>query len=316
MNAGEFDIIDAISRKFPSLDSSDDAAFIPLENGSTMVLTCDELVEDVHFKRHWLTCENIGHKAVASAISDIAASGAIPRFILTALSIPNSYEKSDIEAIYDGISKYLSEHNIDLVGGNVTSSLNGLSITTTAIGYAEFPIHRKYAFVNDIICVTGELGRPALFLNETLENNTPIKNIPDFIKEKFVSPNAQLFAGQVIGNSGLVHAMCDISDGFLADLDNILKSSNKGAIVNIDKLPISKNTIDYAQNKNLNPYHIAASSGEEYELIFTMSEENYEELYSQLECDITIVGRIINQDFQIFENEKQINLKNLGFKHF
>ncbi|MFP4458239.1 MAG: thiamine-phosphate kinase [Candidatus Zixiibacteriota bacterium] len=312
MKYGEFELIDKISSLFSALDSSDDAAFIPSGNGY-IVLTCDEMSEDIHYRRNWLDFIQIGYRAVSAAVSDLAACGASSGAILTAIAIPDNLEESHILEIYKGIARFTDEFDIELKGGNIAKSTNGIKIVTTAVGYVDYPIKRSQARTDDIICITGDIGRSGFALNKLLTDDVISSNR---ILEKFICPKPRLEIAKALSELNIVHSMADISDGLIADLKHILDASNKGAIIHLDKINIDKSIKDfYADKKKM---HIdAANSGEEFELIMTMSEKNLQKAQKAIYGNIWPIGQIIDSGYEVFYKGEMINNDRFkGFRHF
>lgn len=312
MKYGEFELIDKISGLFPSLDSSDDAAFIPSGNGY-IVLTCDEMSENVHYKKEWMSFMQIGYRAVSAAVSDLAACGASSGAILTAIAIPDALEENDILEIYKGIAQFTDEFDIELKGGNIAKSTTGLNIVTTAVGYVDYPIKRSEARDGDIICITGDIGRSGFALNRLLAD----KNIgSNRISEKFISPKPRLELAKTLSELNIVHSMADISDGLLADLMHILGASNKGAIIELEKINIDAALEKLFEDKK-QMYIDAANSGEEYELVMTISENNLDTAKKALNGEIWPIGKITESGFRALYEGEEIEKSNLkGFRHF
>jgi len=313
MEIDEFSLIKSISKLFHRLDVSDDAAFIPVGIDSFIVLTIDDFVEDIHYKENWFSPEEIGFKAVSAATSDIPACGAKPEYILTAISVPNTTNEDFILRVYKGIKEFTEKFNIKLIGGNVTKSPYGFRITTTVLGYSSYPVKRSGAKINDLICVTGDLGKSALALDALLNN----KSIPDEILKRFLKPVARVETGKLIGEKRLANSMADISDGLISDIIHILEASNVGAEIYLNKLPVSDIVAKYSKENSIDPYLIAAKSGEEYELVFTTSQEKFDYLKYNLQQDISVFGKIVEKDLVIFYNDQIIDKNEMfGFNHF
>lgn len=314
MNAGEFDLIKDINRIFPELDSSDDAAFIPLASNGWLILTVDQQVEDIHYRREWLTPEETGYKAVASAVSDISSCSGKPLGVLSSISIPSDLSKEYIQRVYAGMREFLAPNNIPLQGGNITGSVKGLSISTTVLGYSENPVKRNGAKAGDGIFITGEIGYPKAFLDIMLNNIQ--ETMPQ--KGKFAKPPTRIAEGLLCGKSGFVHAMTDISDGLISDLVHILDASSSPssqlkAEIELSSLPLSEHATEFFKSLCLNPFIEAAKSGEEYELIIICPKEKAPELG----FDTTYIGEITDKENTFLYNGKKIDPRLLtGFSHF
>ena len=297
----EFQLIDKIAKMFPNLDQNDDAAFIPLLSGGYMVVTCDQFTEGIHYFPHWTEAESIGYRAVAAAISDVFASGGIPRYIFTAISIPE--DSSFVLDVYKGIKKLCQDYKLELYGGNVTKSPKGFSITTTAIGFADIPVRRSNARTDDLIGITSKIGSSAVFLKNQLAG----LNISKELRTAWEKPKLLK-----IPDPQYIHAACDISDGLAADLKHILDASGKSCIVNLEDIPLTNEAIKYIEEYPDAFNEIALSSGEEYSLILTFSPE-YLDLISR-ETPVNIIGKITDDAPILLHFNKVVDWPK-GFDH-
>jgi len=254
----EFDLIRRLLDTWGARASGigDDAAVIAVPHGEQLVASTDASVENVHFKRGWMTPREIGARAATAALSDIAAMGARPLGLLLALGLPESWQ-SDAEAIADGVGAMSSAVSCPIVGGNVTRS-SDLTLTVTVLGAAARPLSRAGARAGDIIYVTGRLGGPGAALKALLEGREPEPRA----RARFVAPTARIGEGRWLANHGAT-ALIDISDGLLADAGHLANASAVSLSLDVDAVPC------------LDGYdaRTALTSGEEYELLVSVPHE-------------------------------------------
>lgn len=304
---GEFGLIDHISQfvkvSHPSTlkGIGDDAAVLDPGNKKVVVST-DMLVEGVHFDLSYVPLKHLGYKAVAVNISDIYAMNAIPEQITVSLSISSKYTLEAIEEIYAGINMACENYKIDLVGGDTTSSLKGLSISITAIGYADEQdiVYRNGAQEKDLICVSGSVGaayaglqllerEKKLFLENP--NVQPDLSGHDYVLERQLKPEPRADVIRQLKEQGFKPtAMIDISDGLASEILHICKQSGTGCRIMANKLPIDQGVYAVAEEMNLNAFTMAMNGGEDYELLFTVSPADYDKLLNI--PDVAIIGFI------------------------
>jgi thiamine-monophosphate kinase len=248
----EFDALRGLLRQWGSVavGIGDDAAVLDVPTGHRLIVSADNSVEDVHFRRDWLTPEEIGWRATQAAMSDLAAMGAAPLGILVALSVPASW-RVDLGALAAGIGEAARALGAPIVGGDVTDSAR-LSLSITAMGHATTPIRRSGAKVGDTLFVTGVLGGPAAALAAWQAGGTP----GEAHRARFARPVARLAAGAWLARSG-AHAAIDISDGLAGESSHIAAASNVRCVIDVDRVPCMAGVAPA----------VALSSGEEYELL-------------------------------------------------
>lgn len=252
----------------------DDAAVIYPTGGDFLLLSSDMLVEGVHFIYGKISPFQLGHKAIAVSLSDIAAMGGIPRHVLVSMAIPPKVTVAEVVDIYSGMKTILSRYSVNLVGGDTVFS-PVLTIDVTVLG--ESPHHslvmRSGAKSGDIIMVTGELGKSAAGL-EILRNSHLSEKISMADKEDLLSahltPEPRLAQSALLVNLGFITSMMDLSDGLAGDLRHICESSGVGAKIDIKSLPVSQGTQKLAGLMAKNAIDWALSGGEDYELLFTV----------------------------------------------
>ncbi|UZR95065.1 thiamine-phosphate kinase [Chondrinema litorale] len=281
----------------------DDAAVI--EAGDHVkVVTTDMLVEGVHFDLSYVPLKHLGYKSVVVNISDIAAMNAIPKQITMSVAISNRFSKEAIDEFYEGVFTACEQYKVDLIGGDTTSSRSGFVISVTAIGEAkkEEVVYRNTAKDKDIICATGDLGGAYVGL-QVLErekqeflsnpNMQPQLDRFEYVVMRQLKPEARMDLIHEFRELGIVPtSMIDISDGLASEILHITRSSGVGAVLFEDKLPIEKQMLETltSEFENLSASTCVLNGGEDYELLFTISQEDYEKIKTHK--DISFIGYI------------------------
>jgi thiamine-monophosphate kinase len=307
---GEFALIEQISKsveiKNPETLTGigDDGAVINNGELATVVST-DMLVEGVHFDLTFHPLKHLGYKSVIVNLSDICAMNASPKQILTSIAISNRFSLEAVEELYEGMRAACERYGVDLVGGDTTSSVSGLILSITAIGTAkkEHISYRSGAKENDLLCVTGDLGGAYMGL-QLLEREKKIflenPNIQhdlggnDYILERQLKPEARKDIIDKLLQLGVVPtSMIDISDGLSSEVMHICKESNVGCNIYEDKIPIDPQTFERAREFGLDPTVCALNGGEDYELLFTINQSDYEKI--RMDLDVSIIGHITDK---------------------
>ena len=266
---GEFGLIDRISRGVTvgsgvRLGIGDDAAWIDHPQGSSLVTT-DMLIEGIHFNLKWTSLTDLGYKALAVNLSDIAAMGGTPAYVLLSLGIPANFDSKKIDELYRGVNELAAKHEITIVGGD-TNTAHSLLISVCLIGHPpKKPICRSGADVGDDLYVTGTLGDAAFGLNLLRDKYRLRSRAVAQLLKRHRRPTPRLAAGALLARRNLATAMIDISDGLIQDLGHICRNSRVGAIIEREKLPIS---IPLRALAGPNSMRYALSGGEDYELLF------------------------------------------------
>jgi thiamine-monophosphate kinase len=291
---GEFGLIDHLTKNNETKQSStilsigDDAAVID-HGGMQTVISTDLLVEGIHFDLSYTPLKHLGYKSVVVNISDIYAMNATPTQIVLSIAISNKFSVEALDEFYDGVYAACEKYNVDLVGGDTTSSQRGFVISITAIGEVaqnKF-VKRDGAKPNDLICVSGDLG--AAFLGLTiLEREKKIFEEtgaqPDlenqtYIVGRMLKPEARKDVVEYFAEHNIMPtSMMDISDGLSSELLHICKQSNVGCVLHEEKIPFNEDMKDFAYKLELDPTACALSGGEDYELLFTVSQADYEKI--------------------------------------
>jgi thiamine-monophosphate kinase len=292
---GEFGLIEHLTRNNETVQAGtilsvgDDAAVID-QFGKQSVITSDLLLEDIHFDLTYTPLKHLGYKAVAVNLSDVYAMFATPTHILVSIGISNRFSVEAIDEFYKGVYAACDRYQVDLIGGDTSSSKKGFVISVTAIGEVapnKF-VTRSGAKKNDLICVTGTLGDAYLGL-QLLEREKRI-----FLENPRVQPNLDnqsFLVGRILKpepradiiewlheNDVTPTAMIDISDGLSSELLHICKQSNAGCLIYEDKIPVSTEAYALAEIFGLSALTCALSGGEDYELLFTIRQEDYDKV--------------------------------------
>ena len=296
---GEFGLIERVRRSTApgrgvNLGIGDDAAWVQTRSGSC-VLTADLLIEGVHFDLKWTSLYALGHKTLAVNMSDIAAMGGTPAYLLLSLGIPASFESEDVEEFYRGIGSLALKNRVSLVGGD-TSVAKSLFISACLVGDAPYrPITRAGAHLGDDIYVTGTLGDSALGLTLLKRKSPKLKQrAAKFLLSRHHFPTARVQAGAILAREKLARAMIDVSDGLLQDLGHICKARRLGAIIREENLPLSK---AYRSLAGRDGTDYALVGGEDYELLFCAARRHrlrIARVGGRLDIPITRIGTCVN----------------------
>jgi thiamine-monophosphate kinase len=282
----------------------DDAATIN-NSGQVTLVSTDMLVEGVHFDVMYTPLKHLGYKSVIVNISDILAMNAVPTHITVSIAISNRYSIEALTEFYEGIHLACKMYKIDLIGGDTTSSPRGMIISVTAMGQAqkEDVVYRNGARKGDIICVTGDLGAAYLGL-QILEREKqiylehpgvqPELASSQYLIERQLKPEIARGAIDYFRQAGIKPtAMIDVSDGLASEIYHICNQSDVGATIEEGKVPIHPDTERTAIEMNLDPITCALHGGEDYELLFTIREEDLEKI--RYMPDVFIIGDIVDQ---------------------
>lgn len=307
---GEFGLINHLTRDIVIRHSEsikgvgDDAAIINCGNGRVHVITTDLLIEGIHFDLTYHPLRHLGYKAVIVNLSDIYAMNARPKQITVSVGISNRFSVEAMEELYEGIHHACEQYEVDLIGGDTSSSNKGLVISITAIGEGknEDIIYRNGAQIGDLICITGDLGAAYLGLQilerekQIFKENPAIK--PDLEEERYLierqlKPEARKDLIDIFQETKVKPtAMIDVSDGLSSDILHICTQSNVGCTLYEDKLPIASESTERALQFNISPVTAALNGGEDYELLFTIPADDESKISRY--PGITIIGAITN----------------------
>ena len=329
---GEFGLIGRLTDNLKSINSStlkgvgDDAAVIKSGDNAILVST-DLFLEGIHFDLTYFPLKHLGYKSVVAAVSDIFAMNATPTQITIALGLSSKMKLELVEELYDGFKLACEELKIDIVGGDTTTSLTGLTISITAIGtaLANDVVYRNGAKANDLICVTGDLGAAYMGL-QLLEREKYVfeetkVNAPDFIGKEYVLER-QLRPTAPSGLIGYLKylevkptSMIDVSDGVASDVRQICIASNVGCKIYEDKLPIDHTTSITAEEMGVNPTVAALNGGEDYEILFTISISDFDKFTKESSMPMYVIGHITSEPEYILvtASGQEVELKAQGW---
>lgn len=329
---GEFGLIGRITGPFDIKNKEtkfgvgDDAAIIGMDGSA--VVTTDMLLEGIHFDLSYMPLQHLGYKAVAVNVSDIAAMNAVPKQVTVSIGLSNRFSVEAVEVLYSGIRAACEQYKVDLIGGDTTSSASGLVISVTAIGNVEEGkiVKRSGAQDKDIICVTGDLGAAYMGL-QVLEREKqvylanpdmqPQLEKYDYIVQRQLKPEARVDIIHELADLKIVPtSMIDISDGLASELIHIAKSSNKGVCIYEENLPVYKLTYDTAYEFKIDATTCVLNGGEDYELLFTINQGDYEKVKNH--NDIHFIGYIQGIDegnVMVSKGGNKVPLQAQGWDH-
>ncbi|MBN1650764.1 MAG: thiamine-phosphate kinase [Bacteroidales bacterium] len=295
---GEFRLIDRLTKSVATRQKStvlgigDDAAILNFKKNQVLLST-DLLIEGVHFDMSYMPLKHLGYKAIMVNLSDIAAMNALPTQITVGLAVSNRYSVEALEEIYAGMLLACEKYNVDLVGGDTTSSTSGLIIAITVLGEAPQKniVKRSTAKSGDLIVVSGDLGAAYAGLlllkreKEVFEKDPSIQ--PDlegytYVLERQLRPEARVDMVERFADLNLnPTSMIDISDGLASEIIHLCEESTLGCQIYEEKIPIDPQTVTVAETFNMHPVTCALNGGEDYELLFTVSQSDFEKINGQ-----------------------------------
>lgn len=332
---GEFGLIDILTQDFQLknkksiLGVGDDAAEIRINDDESLLVSTDSLVEGVHFNLMYMPLKFLGFKAVAVNVSDICAMNGTAEQITVSLAVSSRFPIEALEELYEGIHMACEHYKVDLVGGDTTSSLSGLMISVSIIGRVNKRkiTYRSGAKENDLIVVSGDLGASYLGL-QVLEREKEVFNANpdiqpqlegyDYLVGRQLKPDARVDIINYLEKLEVIPtSMIDISDGLASELLHISKASNCSVSIYSEKLPFDEKTTLTALDFDLDPITCALNGGEDYELLFTILQSDYEKIASN--PNLTVIGHITPKNsgnLLIDKNGSAVSLKAQGWKHF
>lgn len=325
---GEFGLINRFSSRFlnhlpPSVEGiGDDCAVIPHEKGFSLLITTDLLIENVHFLRSKISAYELGQKALAVNLSDIAAMGGTPLYAFLSIGLPSDIQIDWIDSFFQGIHDLAKQENVHLLGGDTTGAKD-ITINFAVIGKAKNKQikRRSQAKPGDIICCTGYLGDSGGGLRVLL-NHLPHTPITKYFVDQHQRPRAHTQEGLWLGSKSAVRAMIDVSDGIDSDLRHILSQSKCGATINVENLPLSPLLEREAQTFGWNPIELATSAGEDYCLLLTMNPKQFKKINQEYQKlfgkPLYKIGQITNDANQLIYLKEgcPMTISRTGFDHF
>lgn len=302
----------------------DDTAVLEKDSQTHYLVTKDLLVEDVHFLKKKITPYQLGWKSLAVNLSDIAAMGGIAKEAFLSLGIPKDMDVEFWDEFYRGFKDLATLWDVNLTGGDTTGSQGPIVVSVTVVGEvpASDVVYRKGAGSEDHIVVTGYLGDSAAGLQIILDNDIEAEECFPLLIEAHNQPRPHLAEGRWLAASGAVTSMIDVSDGLTSDLGHILELSEMGASINLSNIPLSETFQEYVEFRDLDPWKLSLSVGEDYVLLCTIRDDKFAELKQQWEqrfhCPLWEVGVIevepgIRHQFR--DGQTPLELLS-GFDHF
>lgn len=332
---GEFGLIDHLTKDVDKKVEStefgigDDAAVISISDDTSMLISTDMLVEGVHFNLMYMPLKHLGYKAVAVNVSDICAMNGVCEQITVSIAISSRFPIEALEELYDGINTACKAYNVDLVGGDTTSSLTGLTISITAVGRAAKKdiSYRSGANEFDLLVVTGDLGAAYMGLQLLEREKEVYKANPniqpdldghDYIMERQLKPEARVDIIKFLKELDVIpSSMIDISDGLASEIMHLCKSSEVGCRIYGEKIPIDTTTSTSALEFNLDPVTCALNGGEDFELLFTVKQEDFDKIKGN--PHMTFIGHMTDKSEGIYHVDKAgslVELQAQGWDHF
>lgn len=308
---GEFGLIRRITAQAKIKNEStlkgvgDDCAVLDYPN-KKIVVTTDLLTEGVHFNLVYVPLKHLGYKAIAVNVSDICAMNALPRQVTVSLAISSKFTLEAIDELYAGIHLACENYGVDLIGGDTTSSITGLTISVTAIGEAEASelVYRNGAKPTDLLCVTGDLGGAFMGLqllereNELFRQNPTIQprlSGYDYILARQLKPEARTDMRDIFGTLGIrPTSMIDVSDGLSSEIMHLCEESGVGCRLYEERLSFDPQVCKMAEEIHINPLVAALNGGEDYELLFTLPVGDHEKVRNH--PDITVIGHMTGKE--------------------
>ena len=307
----EFDVIRRLSGRLPDppeevvVPIGDDCAVLRFGE-ALWVAAADMLVSGRHFKE-WASPEDVGYKAVAANVSDVAAMGGVPRFVLASGGADDA--ETTLRCM-DGVLEACEEFGAYPLGGDTTGAA-ALTVDVAILGQlAHAPVLRSGARPGDLLAVTGELGASAAGLLALESGDAG----PKRLIYKHLRPEPRLVAGRAVARLG-AHAMIDLSDGLASDVRHVCERSGVGCRIDLDLLPIAGDTREYLRSAGRDPEVLAATGGEDYELLVAASEEVVETLASESEVPITMIGEVTGEGAVFLRNGERVDGLS-GWDHF
>lgn len=334
---GETGLIQRIRQKIPVNDPSialgigDDAAIIN-PSKRALLFSTDTIKEGIHFSRKYFSFYDIGWKSVAVSISDIAAMGGLPKYLLLSIAVPEKTPVKNIDELLDGIADISSEYKVSVVGGNLSGSKSGITIDTTIVGEVSGgrSLLRSGAGIGDMIYVTGFPGMSAIGYSilKSGKKGTELNSVPKRVggSRAFITshlrPVPRVSAGLFFSKSKSVTAAIDISDGLLADLGHICQQSNAGARIFSNLIPVPHVPRIIGKSLAREPLFYALYGGEDYELMFTVRHDyiaRFETSCRQMEIGCTMIGEIVPAAEgirMVDEHGEELPVETCGYDHF
>lgn len=332
---GEFGLIDVLTQNAKKHQKStiygvgDDAAVIARNEDEVTLVCTDALIEGIHFNMMYTPLKHLGYKAVVVNLSDIYAMNGKAEQITVSIAVSSRFPKEALEELYEGIHTACDIYEVDLVGGDTTSSLSGLMISVTAIGTAKKDevVYRNGGKENELLVVTGDLGAAYMGLQVLEREKSVYKANPniqpdldgyDYLLERQLKPEARKDVIKFLKDLDVLPtSMIDVSDGLASELFHLCKQANLGCQVYDEKFPIDTKVSTTAIDFNIDPATCVLNGGEDYELLFSIKQEDFDKIKGN--PHMTVIGHFTSKDSGLYMIDKQgaaIELKAQGWNHF
>ncbi len=313
----ESGIIQTLQSYFPE-QIGDDAAIFSFSHDESYVISKDLLIENIHFRLRYQTPESLAHKSLHVNLSDLAAMGATPKYILLGLSIP-SYFEPHVQPFLNAFTSACKATSVLLIGGDTTGASKTLVISITAIGTIknEYIKLRSTANAHDLLCIAGQVGEAHLGFAALEHNHAKLLNY----KNSFLNPTARIAEGIWLGQQTAVNSMMDVSDGVFVDLTRMCQASNLGCTVHLDAFKPDNAFIKACRTLNLDAAHVQLEGGEDYSLMFSVSPCAYEKIAyafkAQFQYSFKCVGTFQKgEGITLMQNHQPIKRDINPFSHF
>jgi thiamine-monophosphate kinase len=324
---GEFGLIELIRRecgkqnKRIMLGIGDDAAIIQTDSAKYSVLTTDALIETVHFNLDYFTFFQLGWRALAANLSDIAAMGGKPVCAVVTLGLNDRISVENVRELYQGMLSLARKFNCTIAGGDIVRSPKFLMISISVLGEVERGrvVTRSGAKIGDLICVTGQLGEAQAGLELLLERRKRKGlRFSSGLTKKHLLPFPSLAESEYLLRKFRLNSMIDISDGLASDLHHICEESQTGAVIYADKIPVSPKAKQASRLLDKDALEFALQGGEEYELLFTLRKKQAAKLLKSAKFKFTVIGEIIppKRGIWLQKGSRRLKLFPLGYTHF
>jgi len=334
-NIGEFGLIRQLKQQWPASSPwlvkgiGDDAAILKARQGQQFLISTDVSIEGVHFDLAFQTPKDVGWRTGVANLSDIAAMGGTPQFLLVSMAVPVRVPPKHIRELYRGLKDACTPWNVELIGGDTSSSPSHIFLSLTIVGSVRSnrALTRHGAKVGDRIYVTGTIGDANAGLRTLQTHSKNLRRFNPSAVEKFlirrhIRPTPRIRVGQLLVDQKLAHAAIDLSDGLSSDLGHVCEESQVGAEISGKALPLSSQLRTFARRNHLDPVELALEGGEDYELLFVAPAKHHRKILrvsEQAKVPIACIGEIkpktFDRQLELPEGRKH-TLRNKSFRHF
>jgi thiamine-monophosphate kinase len=310
----------ASQRRGVALSIGDDTAALRIRSDRLLLVSCDAVVEGVHFDLNYFSPEDLGWKALAVNLSDIASMGGIPLYATTSIALPMATPVGFVEKVYRGLAMLAAQHRVALIGGDTCSSRHGVFLDVTIIGevHARRMVTRGGARPGDLLYVTGELGGSAMGLELLAGRSRLSRHISSMVR-RHLRPQPRCAAGRFLAGQRLASAMIDISDGLSTDLHHLCERSMVGAMIYSDRIPLPRVPSSQINRFSSAPLSYALNGGEDYELLFTVPQRLRRKVPRSIRgLPVHEIGHITSETgvCWLCQGGRRSRLSPCGFDHF